>query len=106
MTDSYRASIEALVNRNVEAIERLGIERRVHAIGKRKGMLDPFKLEEPEDIKRLKAIQLDIHESFKQMVLERRGTKIKGPDSDELFEGDIWTGNQARELGLVDGLGE
>ena len=60
----------------VEAIERLGIERRVHAIGKRKGMLDPFKLEEPEDIKRLKAIQLDIHESFKQMVLDRRGEKI------------------------------
>ena len=90
----------------VEAIERLGIERRVHAVGKRKGMLDPFKLEEPEDIKRLKAIQLDIHESFKQMVLERRGKKINEPDSDELFEGDIWTGKQARELGLVDGLGD
>ena len=90
----------------VEAIERLGIERRVYAIGKRKGMLDPFKLEEPEDIERLKAIQLDIHESFKQMVVERRGTKLTMPDMDELFEGDIWTGKQARELGLVDGLGD
>ena len=89
-----------------EAIERLGVERRVHTMGKRKGMLDPFMPEVPEDIARLKAIQMDIHDSFKQMVLDRRGDKLTPPDTDVLFEGDIWTGSQAQSLGLVDGLGD
>lgn len=89
-----------------EAIEKIGVERRVHTMGKRKGMLDPFLPEVPEDIARLKAIQMDIHDSFKQMVLERRGEKLTAPDADELFEGDIWTGSQAQALGLIDGLGD
>ncbi len=89
-----------------DAIDRLGVERRVHTMGKRKGMLDPFLPEAPEDIARLKAIQMDIHESFKNMVLDRRGDKLTSPDTDELFEGDIWTGSQAQALGLIDGLGD
>ena len=89
-----------------EAIEKIGVERRVHTMGKRKGMLDPFLPEVPEDIARLKAIQMDIHDSFKQMVLERRGEKLTAPDADELFEGDVWTGSQAQALGLIDGLGD
>ena len=32
-----------------EAIGRLGIERRVHATGERKALLDPFRPERPED---------------------------------------------------------
>lgn len=88
-----------------QMIERIGVERRVHTAGTRKGMLDPFRPEDPEDIVRLKAIQADMHDSFRSYVRERRGEKIKTPDT-ELFEGDIWTGSQALSLGLVDGLGE
>jgi len=88
-----------------EALDRLGIERRVHTSGRRKGMLDPFRPEAPEDIARLKSIQADIHESFRNHVRERRGDKLAAPDA-ELFEGDIWTGSQALSLGLVDGLGD
>ena len=86
-------------------LARFGIERRVHTAGKRKGMLDPFQPEVPEDIVRLKSIQADMHDSFKTYVRERRGEKITAPDS-ELFDGDIWTGSQALALGLVDGLGD
>lgn len=86
-------------------LERLGIERRVHTSGQRKGMLDPFQPEVPEDIARLKSIQTDMHTSFKNYVRERRGEKITAPDA-EVFEGDFWTGNQALSLGLVDGLGD
>ena len=86
-------------------LDRLGIERRVHTAGKRKGMLDPFQPEVPEDIARLKSIQADMHVSFKNYVRERRGEKITAPDA-ELFEGDIWTGRQALSLGLVDGMGD
>ena len=88
-----------------QVLDRLGVERRVHTAGKRKGMLDPFQPEVPEDIARLKSIQADMHDSFKNYVRERRGEKITAPDS-ELFDGDIWTGSQALSLGLVDGLGD
>lgn len=88
-----------------DALERLGIERRVHSTGRRKGMFDPFRPEAPEDIARLKSIQADMHESFKQQVRDRRGEKLTAPDA-ELFDGDIWTGSQALSLGLVDGLGD
>ena len=86
-------------------IERFGVERRVHTSGRFKGMLDPFRDEQPTDIARLHAIQTDMHESFKQMVRERRGARLTASD-DEVFEGDIWTGSQALALGLVDGLGD
>lgn len=86
-------------------IERLGIERRVHKSGERKGMFDPFVEESATDIGRLHSIQADMHESFKQLVRERRGERLNGPD-DELFEGDIWTGSQALALGLIDGIGD
>jgi signal peptide peptidase SppA len=88
-----------------QTIRRLGIERRVHTAGSRKGMFDPFRDERPEDIARLVSIQGDVHESFKDMVRARRGERLQGTD-EELFEGDVWTGNQALSLGLIDGLGD
>jgi serine protease SohB len=88
-----------------DALDRLGVERRVHSAGRRKGMFDPFRPEAPEDVARLKSIQADMHESFKQHVRERRGDKLAAPEA-ELFDGDIWTGSQALSLGLIDGLGD
>ncbi|MEQ8695518.1 MAG: S49 family peptidase [Bauldia litoralis] len=88
-----------------EAISKLGIERRVHTAGTRKVMLDPFLPEKEEDVDRVKAIQADIHDSFKDLVRARRGRRLKGSDED-LFTGDVWTGRRGVELGLIDGLGD
>lgn len=88
-----------------EAIRRLGIERRLHTAGERKGMLDPFLPEKPDDVARLKVIQSEVHDFFRAMVEERRKGKIKGDPAD-LYSGDIWLGQKALELGLVDGLGD
>jgi signal peptide peptidase SppA len=87
----------------VEAIQKLGIERRVYTAGENKSILDPFKPAQPEDIERLKTIQLDIHEVFKGVVRSRRGDKLKGPES-ELFSGAFWSAGKAQELGLIDGI--
>lgn len=86
-------------------LERFGIERRVHTAGDKKAMLDPFRPEQPEDVERLKAIQANVHDAFRQLVETRRGTRLRG-DPAELFSGAVWTGNEALELGLIDGLGE
>ena len=88
-----------------ELIGRWGIERRVHTAGERKALLDPFRPEDPEDVARLKRIQVEIHEQFKAHVRARRGGRLKEGEAD-LFAGDIWTGARALELGLVDGIGD
>jgi len=88
-----------------EAIARLGIERRVYAQGARKALLDPFRPEDPDEVARLKALQADVYGQFTALVRSRRGAKLKDGGAG-LFEGDIWTGHQALELGLVDGLGD
>lgn len=87
-----------------EAIERLGIERRLHTAGAKKSLLDPFRPQDPDEVARLNAILHEIHDGFKATVRERRGSRLKADDS-ELFEGQIWTGRKALELGLIDGLG-
>jgi signal peptide peptidase SppA len=86
-------------------IARLGIERRVHTSGENKSMLDPFRDEKPEDVERLKRLQAEIHDGFKDWVRERRGTKLKGSDA-LLFTGEFWTATRGLEFGLVDSLGE
>ncbi len=88
-----------------EMIKRLGIERRVHSAGENKAILDPFEAEKPEDLKRLAAIHADIHASFIELVRDRRGKRLKGDDK-EVFSGAFWTGRQALELGLIDGIGD
>jgi signal peptide peptidase SppA len=87
-----------------EAIQRLGIERRVHTAGSMKGALDPFRPQNPVEVERLEAILGEIHTDFKEWVRHRRGAKLTAAD-DEIFEGQFWTGRRALALGLIDGLG-
>jgi len=89
----------------VEAINKLGIERRVYTAGENKSILDPFRPVQPEDIERLKSIQLDIHEVFKNVVRSRRGSKLVG-DERELFSGAFWSAAKAQEMGLIDGISD
>ncbi len=88
-----------------DLLNRIGVERRLHATGPRKAMLDPFRPEQPEDVERLRQIQGDLFESFKSLVRSRRTGKLKAPES-ELFTGAVWSGRRALEMGLIDGIGE
>ena len=87
-----------------EALKRLGIERRVYASGLSKSMLDPFSEEKASDVAHLSVLQSDIHQQFIDYVKTRRGTRLSGEDKD-VFSGKFWTGNKAKALGLVDGVG-
>jgi len=88
-----------------DLMTRIGVERRVHTSGENKSMLDPFRPEQPEDVVRLKRIQAEIHDGFKDWVRERRGRLLKG-DENTLFSGEFWTARRGIDLGLVDGFGE
>ena len=85
-------------------IRKIGVERRVHTAGKNKSTLDPFLEEKSEDIERLKKIQLDLHKDFIDVVERSRGSKLNKTEV-ELFSGEFWSGVKAKNLGLVDGIG-
>jgi serine protease SohB len=87
----------------VHLIHKLGVDRRVYTAGENKFQLDPFKPEKPDEIKRLKQIQEIVHQDFIALVKESRGARLTAPD-DRLFTGEFWSGRQAFELGLIDGI--
>ena len=87
-----------------ELIKKIGVERRVHTAGKNKSTLDPFLDEKLEDIERLKTIQLELHKDFIKVVEESRGSKLNKSQI-ELFSGEFWSGSKAKELGLIDSVG-
>ncbi|HTJ58576.1 MAG TPA: S49 family peptidase [Devosiaceae bacterium] len=88
-----------------EALQKLGVERRVYTAGKNKSTLDPFLPAKAEDVERVKSQEVDIHDVFIGHVKARRGDKLKA-DDDTLFTGEWWTGVRGLELGLVDALGD
>src|ERR687892_192774 len=84
-------------------MEKLGIERRLIAVGENKGMLDPFSPLDEKDKEHVKKLMGDIHEQFVAVVREGRGKRLK--DAPEIFSGLIWTGQRSIDLGLADGFG-
>jgi protease-4 len=87
----------------VDAIEKLGIERRVRRAGDNKAFMDPFSPLREEDLKHIDEMLQDIHGQFINVVKEGRGERLKVDD--QVFSGLVWTGEQSLELGLIDGLG-
>ena len=88
-----------------DLIQKIGVERRVYTAGKNKSTLDPFVEEKEEDVKRLKKIQLELHDDFIKVVETSRGSKLKDPEKNNIFTGEFWTGKTALTLGLIDGIG-
>ena len=86
----------------VNAMEKLGVERRVYTAGENKAMLDPFSPEDDQQKAFFSTILSDVHQQFIDAVKEGRGDRIK--DDSVVFSGLFWSGRQAMELGLVDGL--
>jgi len=87
----------------VNAMDKLGIERRVYTAGADKAFMDSFSPLKEEEVTHVKKLLEDIHQQFIEVVKKGRGDRLK--DDTRLFTGLIWTGEEAVKLGLVDGLG-
>jgi len=85
------------------AIDKVGVTRRLYTAGNNKGFLDPFTAPKEEDVEHAKSMLANIHKQFVEVVKKGRGDKLK--DDPLLFSGYIWTGEQSLKLGLVDKLG-
>src|SRR5215510_586535 len=87
----------------VDAMHKLGVERRVFTAGENKAFLDPFSPLEARQVDQAKELLGEIHQQFIEVVRKGRGKRLH--ESPELFSGLIWTGAKSIELGLTDGLG-
>lgn len=87
----------------VDAIKKLGIERRLYTSGSNKGMLDPFSPVKPEQVKMLQTELDQLHDFFINFVKQNRGTRLLVTDN--MFSGRIWIGIEAKSIGLIDGFG-
>jgi protease-4 len=85
------------------AMEKLGVERRVLTAGENKAFLDPYQPWKADEKAFWQASLGIIHEQFIEQVRKGRGERLK--DDGKLFGGYIWTGEQAVDKGLIDGLG-
>lgn len=89
-----------------EAMEKLGVERRVVTAGSDKNMLDPFSPARPEDAERIGEILGDVHRVFIDAVKLGRGERLSGAGDEDIFSGGIYGGAESVRLGLADGLGD
>ncbi|EJT83426.1 signal peptide peptidase SppA, 36K type [Pseudomonas putida S11] len=89
----------------VGTMEKLGVERRTYTAGEHKAFLDPFSPQKPEETEFWQGVLNTTHQQFIAMVKQGRGERLKDKEHPELFSGLVWSGEQAKELGLVDGLG-
>ena len=48
---------------------------------------------------------VDLHKDFIEIVENSRGSKLKKTEV-ELFSGEFWSGRKAKDLGLIDGVGD
>jgi len=86
-----------------EAMDKLGVERRLLTAGEHKGFLDPFSPVKEEEVTHIKSVLDNIHNQFIEVVKNGRGDRLA--DDEQLFSGYIWSGEKSMELGLVDALG-
>jgi protease-4 len=86
-----------------DAMDKLGIERRLLTAGKNKAFLDPFSPVNPEQAEYAKKMLDDIHKQFIEVVQEGRGNRLK--NTPEIFSGIVWTGQKSIDLGLADAMG-
>ena len=87
----------------VDAMHKLGVERRLITAGEHKGFMDPFSPSTDEELAHLRAMLAEVHDEFIEVVKRGRGDRLA--DGADIFSGLIWTGAQGKKLGLVDAFG-
>ncbi len=86
-----------------DLMEKIGVKTQVVKSGRHKDMASVFKTLTPEEKEILQAVLDDVHDQFITAVAEARGMEYEVVR--KLSDGRIFTGRMAKELGLVDELG-
>jgi protease IV len=86
-----------------QAMDKLGVERRVMTAGAHKALLDPFSPVSAMEKNHVQAMLDQVHQQFIGAVKQGRGERLK--ETPDMFSGLIWTGAESVELGLADDFG-
>jgi protease-4 len=101
ITGSIGVIVETL---NIEELlKKIGLRSNVVKSGKLKDMGSPMRTMTDEERKLLQGVLDSIHEQFIQAVAD--GRKLPVETVRPLADGRIFSGNQAKNLGLIDSLG-
>ena len=87
----------------VDAMKKLGVERRTLTAGENKALLDPFLPINKDTTAHMQVMLSEIHQQFISAVKKGRGDRLDA-SVEGLFSGLIWTGESAVNIGLIDGL--
>jgi len=87
----------------VDAMQKLGVERRLMTAGDHKALLDPFSPAREDENRYMQVLLDQVHQQFISAVKAGRGGRLK--ESPEMFSGLVWTGEMVVKMGLADGLG-
>lgn len=87
----------------VDLLDKIGIDVKTVKSGRYKDTGSPYRQVTPEDEKQLENVVLDMYDQFVSDVARERGIHKK--ELLNITDGRIFTGLQAKELGLVDTLG-
>jgi protease-4 len=87
----------------VDAMNKIGVTRRLQTAGVNKAFLDPFSPTTEVQNQKLQVMLDLVHQQFINRVKEGRGNRLH--INDETFSGLFWTGEQALAMGLIDGFG-
>ena len=89
---------------NVEELMRkIGFKSVLIKSGEFKDVMSPFKAMTDEERDILQGVIDSVHNQFIEAVIE--GRKLKREDVIQIADGRIFSGEQAKELGLIDSLG-
>ncbi|HQO10194.1 MAG TPA: signal peptide peptidase SppA [Clostridiales bacterium] len=83
--------------------DKIGIKTERISMGKYSDIFDFTKEQSEEDVLLMKSSMEKIYAEFKSRVSD--GRKISEEELEKIAQGQIWTGRQAKENGLVDELG-
>lgn len=84
------------------AMDDLGIDRRLYTAGESKAFLDMFSPENESEVAHWQGVLDNVHEQFIADVQAGRGDRLS--QDEDLYTGLMWSGEQAVERGLADGL--
>ncbi|MBM3924971.1 MAG: signal peptide peptidase SppA [SAR202 cluster bacterium] len=87
-----------------ELLEKLGVNLTVYKGGRYKDMTGFWRGPTPEEDDKFRSLIAEIHDNFIDVVA--KGRKMPPERVRELATGEIFTGRRARDLGLVDEIGD
>ena len=86
-----------------ELMHKIGVSLEVVKSGAFKDIGSPVRKMKPEERRLLEGVIQNVHRQFVDMVAESR--RLPRSDVEKIADGRIFTGEQAKALGLVDELG-